>query len=648
MNLTKLETKSSTSVLERMESTSSGIPLWTDHNLQLLCSEWLRSGTCPLSPYPKSYEENMRWRAKILRRCKEDQVFRQRVKKLFYSDILFAYNLFFWTLDVRRKPYHHRPFATYWYQDLAILNLCAAIEEQHDLLIEKSRDMGASWIFVGTYSWYWLRPEGGFDFLFGSRIEDYVDKKGDMRTLFEKVRYLFYRLPRWLRPRGFKTNVHDNYMKVVNPKTCASLTGESNNANFGTGGRYSGVLLDEFPKWERTDEAAWTSLGDATPSRHAIGTPFGAGGTHYELANNGRTRKLIIHWSLHPRKGRNLACVWPRPRKSTLDVGFFNWRELTSPWYAKEKERRKPKELAQELDIDYIGAGSVVFDNEALVRILELRNVEKPILQIFSVDYDVHELIPVDSTQVDDLDGFVVMYSEPTTFSLEVGGVDVAEGKEDGDYSVMKVMERHSRSLSFSFFSQCSEVMIAKVIHATSKYIQRSKKDPLQYPWWVIETIGPGISTFDLCVEWGVTKMFMMPRFDSAKQSTSFTKGIRTSSVSKNVGIAKVRTWLEECHGWVDPRCLKEMTTFVRNKNGKPGAKESCNDDEVMAWLLAVLGDSYLPAVEYQEPETYATTYQKAQALAMREPPKVEEPTLVERAISQINEKKKLAIIEFR
>ena len=68
--------------------------------------------------YPKDPTENLRWRTKILRRARVNLEFREMLKRLFYEDVLFAFNAFFYTLDVRRRPYHHQPFCTYPYQDV--------------------------------------------------------------------------------------------------------------------------------------------------------------------------------------------------------------------------------------------------------------------------------------------------------------------------------------------------------------------------------------------------------------------------------------------------------------------------------------------------------------------------------------------------
>ena len=184
--------------------------------------------------YPKDHRENLEWRREILLKCTDDLVYREKVKELFFRDPLFAFNAFFYTLDVRVKPYAVLPFCTYDYQDDTILQLTEIIRtatalKTKDLLWEKSRDMGATWIILLTFEWFWLDPKRPHDFLCGSRKEDYVDKIGDPRTHFHKLRFNLYKLPRWLIPEGFEKRKHDTFLKLENPASGGAITGESNN-----------------------------------------------------------------------------------------------------------------------------------------------------------------------------------------------------------------------------------------------------------------------------------------------------------------------------------------------------------------------------------------------------------------------------------
>ncbi len=289
----------------------------------------------------KDYTDNLRWRIELLLACKNDMTLRSVVKQKFHNDITFAFNAFMWTHDPRtaqtRLP-AKLPFITYPFQDQYLQRLCKHIDGAGDLLTEKSRDMGISWMVVLTFLWYWLRPEGGNDFLIGSRKEEFVDRIGNLDTLMEKARYALYRLPAFLRPKGYLRKRCDNFMQLYNPETGSYIKGESCNPSFGSGGRYKAVLLDEFSKWtdKSYDYPAWTSLADATPCRLPVSTPLGKNNKFAELAGQGvegserATSKIRLHWSLHPGKNQD--------------------------WYEYQRTRRTDLEVAQELDISYEGS----------------------------------------------------------------------------------------------------------------------------------------------------------------------------------------------------------------------------------------------------------------------------------------------------
>jgi hypothetical protein len=547
----------------------------------------------PLDP-PKNYSENLQWRMQLINACEKDKLFKFTVQRMFWSDIIFAFNAFFYTYDVRKRPRHHRPFCTWPFQDDTLTEIVGSINNKNDYLVEKSRDMGVSWMVISTMVWFWLNPAGGTDFLLGSRIEDYVDKKGDMRTLFEKARYLIYRLPPWLLPENFSTQQHDNYMRLYNPVTGSTITGESNNPNFSTGGRYTAVLFDEFAKWENTDEKAWTAAGDATPCRIPVSTPAGAAGQYYNLATDGNIKKARLHWTLHPEKADQAYCGWPRTKDEEVEDDLL--RLIRSPWYDRECQRRTRLEIAQELDIDYIGAGALVFDGMAGRRLRQLLAYRKDITTYY--DIDMADMKVITKPEPRDLDGFLAVWTMPNPKQSYVLGIDVAEGKMHGDYSVIKVLNRDTLSVDASYYSKIDEVRLARVIKAIFDFYTTFDE-----PWIGIETNGPGLSTFDICViTHSLTNMFMMPRFDNATQKTLYKKGWRTDSNTRPRLISGIKDWLNNGYGWCDSRLLREMTTFVRNKVGKPEAKSGCNDDEVIAFGVAIQVDILCPKEEYKTP----------------------------------------------
>lgn len=263
-------------------------------------------------------------RAVLLQAARRSVGLQRVLLELCRRDIRFWFRHFAWTFDPR-LPQPHQPFELYPYQEDALQAVMASIEHGEDLLIEKSRDMGISWLILLTFQYYWLFREGS-NFHLGSRKQEAVDRKGDISTLFEKLRYNLDWLPNWMKPAGWQASVHDNLLRLINPKNGNVITGESSNENFGRGGRYKAVLFDEFPFWPG-QEAAYASAGQSTPCRIVVGTPYGKNNRFADLRFGGKIKTLSIHWSLHPHKDQS--------------------------WYEAQKSRMSEDEIARELDINY-------------------------------------------------------------------------------------------------------------------------------------------------------------------------------------------------------------------------------------------------------------------------------------------------------
>lgn len=90
--------------------------------------------------------------------------------------IKFFINNFAYTFSPKTDP-KHLPFITFEFQDRAIEWMVDCIEGKKDGLIEKSREMGMTWlIFVAIPIWYWLFRDG-INILVGSYKEMLVDDK---------------------------------------------------------------------------------------------------------------------------------------------------------------------------------------------------------------------------------------------------------------------------------------------------------------------------------------------------------------------------------------------------------------------------------------------------------------------------------------
>jgi hypothetical protein len=149
-------------------------------------------------------QENLQYRQEVLKRAGSDRNLQRELWIACSRDILYWVNVFGWTYDPRKISSGMTPklpFITWEYQDEAFLALDESVG-QTDVLIEKSRDMGASWICLTLFTWRWLfRPMESY--LMVSRKESLVDGSGD--SLFSHVDFILKGLPEWMRP-NFRRN----------------------------------------------------------------------------------------------------------------------------------------------------------------------------------------------------------------------------------------------------------------------------------------------------------------------------------------------------------------------------------------------------------------------------------------------------------
>jgi phage terminase large subunit len=221
------------------------------------------------------------------------------------------------------------PFIPFPKQIAALEAFEWSLKNKEYLLLEKSRDSGATWLAIALWVTYWLY-EPGFVAGFGSRKEEYIDKQGDPKSIFWRVRKFIQFLPVEFQPPGFIERKHSLHMRIINPENSAVITGEAGD-NIGRGDRTTVYVVDEAAFLERalTVDAA---LSATTNCRIDISTSNGAGTPFYAKSVSGNLPVFRFHWSEDPRKDR--------------------------AWYDDQKRKLDPVVLAQEVDIDHNAATS--------------------------------------------------------------------------------------------------------------------------------------------------------------------------------------------------------------------------------------------------------------------------------------------------
>lgn len=205
-------------------------------------------------------------------------------------------------------------------------------------LVEKSRDEGMTWVTLGLFLHYWLFKDG-FRGGIGSRKLDLVDKKGDMDSIFEKLRFMVRHLPKWLLPPQFNLKDHSPYGLLNNPYNGSSITGEGGN-NIGRGGRTSIYFVDEYAFLE-DPESVDLALSQNTDTVIYGSTSNGVNNRFYQLRMSGKYSIYTLSWKNNPDKNYTM----PVEHKGQV----YN----VQPWYQLQKAKLDPLVLAQEVDIDY-------------------------------------------------------------------------------------------------------------------------------------------------------------------------------------------------------------------------------------------------------------------------------------------------------
>jgi phage terminase large subunit len=292
--------------------------------------------------WPPNYTSALLWKSRAVGMLRSDRKQLESNKVYYRSRPQEWINHWALTYDPRlsgtgRPP--RMPFIMFDKQGDLVEALHEALLQRAALLVEKSRDIGATWVCCAFSVWLWLYWEG-VAVAWGSRKKELVDEGGDPKSIFEKIRIILRYLPDVMLPEGFSIDRHATFMKVVNPETGSTITGEIGD-NMGRGGRSRIYFLDESAHYEHAEsvEAAVSYNTDVPIDISSVNGP----GTVFQ-------------------RKRDAGKLWVRGQAMALDatnVFVFDWSdhpEKTQEWYDNEKIKKKNEGLlhlfAQEVDRD--------------------------------------------------------------------------------------------------------------------------------------------------------------------------------------------------------------------------------------------------------------------------------------------------------
>lgn len=215
------------------------------------------------------------------------------------------------------------PFRLFPRQREMVEWVMARYQAQEGGVVPKSRDVGASWVFMATAVTLCLFNKG-LHIGFGSRKEEYVDKLGAPKALFPRARIFLEYLPREF--LGGWTPADFPHMRCNFPGTDSAITGEAGD-NIGRGDRASIYFVDEAAFIERP-QLIENSLSATTNCRIDLSSANGSDNPFYDKVHN-----------------------WPEHR-----VFYFRWQDdprKDDAWYEKQKADLPAVTVAQEIDLSF-------------------------------------------------------------------------------------------------------------------------------------------------------------------------------------------------------------------------------------------------------------------------------------------------------
>lgn len=274
--------------------------------------------------WPPDYDRVLVWRRQQIEQYELNPELVEKAKKYYRTRP--AKFIMHWcdTWDTRNAGTGksvRMPFILFPKQVELVKFIMSCLKDEEGGLIEKSRDMGATWVCVAMSVWLWLFWPG-IAIGWGSQKQEQVDRLGDPSSIFEKIRLLITHIPKQFLPHNFNEDEHLFFMRCINPETGASITGEIGDS-IGRGGRTRITFKDESAHYEHPEKIE-SSLSDTTRCPIDISSVNGPGNVFAVKRENGldwhpgcktekgRTRVFVMDWRDHPQKDK----AWYEARRA--------------------------------------------------------------------------------------------------------------------------------------------------------------------------------------------------------------------------------------------------------------------------------------------------------------------------------------------
>jgi hypothetical protein len=201
---------------------------------------------------------------------------------------------------------------------------------------------------------------------------------------------------------------------------------------------------------------------------------------------------------------------------------------------------------------------------------------------------------------VENSKGFIKIFSPCLTDAREyyvyAAGCDVSEGLEQGDYSVIKVMDRRTNKVCLTWHGHISADLLAEEQHKIQLYLKNKV-------YFATEQNNHGLTTITHAYRLGVNQYYRQ-KFESVMETDKLKDilGFKTTTSTKPYIINDLNSAIREKYFIDDEKEFwGECLTFVHNAKGQMQAQDKdkdpatkCFDDRVMASAIMLICDKWM------------------------------------------------------
>lgn len=607
---------------------------------------------------PDDLEENIKFRLDVLRECEVNSEFRAGIMEICRLDIVFWIKVFVWQYNPLYKGAEAykaiEPFIPWQCQVDMLLDtpettgepgILWVYEANKTCVVQKSREMGASWLFLIFQVWLSIYNRDS-QTLNISRNEKFVDSASP-DSLFWKLDFIHQWLPAWM-----TGPIVDQTMFIHYKASNSYITGEPSTGAAGVGGRGGVAFIDEF-SLIKEDEAVRQNTASTASSRFFNGTHQGTETEFYKLTLTPEIVQLMLHWSQHPEKSKGLY-RWDEA-KNEVDIIDKNYPfppdykfdqtgapvggpypGLRSPWYDKKAaDIGSPSGVAQQLDINPTGSTSQAFPG-VLINKLILTTARDPVWtgNVVKVDrtYSPNESVeyklvedpgsPIDGPEAGPFKLWVLpdLHGRLPMAVYKMGGdISLGQGRTNSCLSIgnADTGERIGEYVSPNIYPD----HLAPIAVWLCRLLVDHEGNPAEMIW---EKQGPGIRFGREVMGLGFTNIFWNDT--SYREFDGSVKGIPgwdSETKAKNLALSEYETALRN-HDFVNRSkiALKELLLFRWDPSGKKiyhagslnkrdpsGAGDNHGDRGMADTLLCKIMMPYTKQLREQAAETEAPLY---------------------------------------